>query len=266
MRDRQEPGRGIRPEDRGSATVSHEPLGDHRQGDQPEVAGGREDQPFGQADRRETRAEGGEGRISEDEPPEEPEEPQMVEEGHLHQQVRHARLPPRRRAVLAQGLRDRGLAASQPVLVELELEERREVAGRPLIKGRDIERRAAALFAALTFAPFRTNTSTAFSWPRKAAACRAVPPSRPTAFTSAPRPMSSSMASARPVTAAHSNGVPPRSGSTASTADPARQVPLDGAEVTRSRGRPDVRRLAGRRRAAGLAGRRTTSRGWRSRS
>ncbi len=76
------------------------------------------------------------------------------------------------------------------------------------------------LFAALTFAPLRMSTSTAFSWPRKAAACRAVPPSRPAAFTSAPRSMSSSTASARPATAAQSNGVPPRSGSTASTATP----------------------------------------------
>jgi hypothetical protein len=125
--------------------VSHERLGYHRQGYQPEVAGGREDHPSGRADRRKPQADGGDGRISDDEQPQEPEEPQVVEEGHLHQQIRHARLTPRRRAALAQGLGDRGLAASQPVLVYLEPEERREVAGRPLINGRNIQRRLTAL-------------------------------------------------------------------------------------------------------------------------
>ena len=108
VRDRQESSRGIRPEDRGIAAIPHEPLGDHRQGNQPEVPGGREDQPRGQADRWQTRAEGRDGRISKNEPPKEPEEPQMVEEGHLHQQVRHARLPPSRRAALR---RDSAIAA-----------------------------------------------------------------------------------------------------------------------------------------------------------
>ncbi len=62
----------------------------------------------------------------------------MAEERHLHQQVRHARLPPSRCAALAQGLRDRGLASSQPVLVELKLEDRREIARRPFVKRRSI--------------------------------------------------------------------------------------------------------------------------------
>ena len=47
---------------------------------------------------------------------------------------------------------------------------------------------------------------------------------------------------------------------------PARQVPLDGAKVTRSRSRPDIRRTLGRGRAAGLPGGGRTSRGWRLRS
>ncbi len=68
----------------------------------------------------------------------------MAEDRQLHQQVRHARCFSRRRAVLAQVLRDRGLAAPQPLVIELELKQRREVTGRPLVNGRDTQRRLAA--------------------------------------------------------------------------------------------------------------------------
>ena len=192
----------------------------------------------------------------------------MVEEGHLHQQVRHARLPPRRRARAGAGTpRSRPCGVQARPRSSSSLEERREVARRPLVKGRDIERRLAASVRRVDLRAVPEEHIDRFlvaQEGRRVQGRPAVPVGGVHVRASTDEQLDGLRLAGdrRP----HATASPPRSGSTASTAAP---LAMCRSMAPRSPARAAAQMFdvsLGRGRAAGLPRRRTTSRGWRPRS
>ncbi len=178
----------------------------------------------------------------------------MAEEGHLHQQVRHARRSPRRRAPLAQVLRDRGLAAPQPLLSELDPQQRRDGTCRPLVNGRDPQRRIAASVRRVDVRAVLNervdNRFVAQEGRRMEGGAAGLIDD--VDVRAAPDEQLDGLRATRPRRPQQRR----RPGFAVRAVDrsPTRQAPLDGAKVSRVCGRPDVRRPPGRRDPAGLPG------------
>ena len=166
----------------------------------------------------------------------------MAEEGHLHQEVRHAGLPP---AVAPCWRRDSAIAAlrrPRSSSLSSSWRTRREVAGRPLVKDRRIQRRAAALVRRVDIRAVSDEHFDGFlvaQEGRRVEGRPAVPADGVHIRASLDEQLDGLCLTGdrRP-----QQRRPAAFGVHGVHRHAARQVPLDGVQITRSRGRPDVRR------------------------